>query len=149
MLIFSISYPDFIKFPYFVDLTQRGDRGWKEAQRQGEDGITLRNSVTSVQYQGNVGLDTRYVHAYPCLSHTPLEPNTRTRLVWNLKRVSNISARLVWIVRTNIDTRTSWYIHKLIPSQHCHVSSLELCPNELLFLEGEIEVEHMRVLLTK
>jgi hypothetical protein len=31
---FSISYPDLIKLPYFVNLTQRGDRGWKEAQRQ-------------------------------------------------------------------------------------------------------------------
>jgi hypothetical protein len=37
MLSFSISYPDFIKLPSFADLTQRGDRGWKEAQRQGED----------------------------------------------------------------------------------------------------------------
>jgi hypothetical protein len=34
--IFTISYPDLIKLPYFVDLTQRWDRGWKEAQRQGD-----------------------------------------------------------------------------------------------------------------
>jgi hypothetical protein len=32
-----MSYPDLIKFPYFVDLTQRGNKGggWKEAQREG------------------------------------------------------------------------------------------------------------------
>jgi hypothetical protein len=29
MLSFSISYPDLIKFPYFVDTTQRADRGAK------------------------------------------------------------------------------------------------------------------------
>jgi hypothetical protein len=37
MLSFIISYPDLIKLPYFADLTQRGDRGWKQAQRQGEN----------------------------------------------------------------------------------------------------------------
>jgi hypothetical protein len=36
MLDFSISYPDLIKFHYFTDLTQRGDRGIKEAQKQDE-----------------------------------------------------------------------------------------------------------------
>jgi hypothetical protein len=30
MLSFSISYPDLIKFPYFVDTTERGDRGERE-----------------------------------------------------------------------------------------------------------------------
>jgi hypothetical protein len=29
MLSFSISYRDLIKFPYFADTTERGDRGWK------------------------------------------------------------------------------------------------------------------------
>jgi hypothetical protein len=33
---FSISYPDLIKFPCFADLTPKEDRGWKEAQREGE-----------------------------------------------------------------------------------------------------------------
>jgi len=41
MLSFNISYPDLIKLPNFADLTQRGDRGWKEAQREGEDRMTL------------------------------------------------------------------------------------------------------------
>jgi hypothetical protein len=36
MLSFSISYLDLIKFPYFADLIQRGERGWKQAQRQGD-----------------------------------------------------------------------------------------------------------------
>jgi hypothetical protein len=34
-----------IKLPYFADLTQTGDRGWKEAQRQGEDRMTLRKTL--------------------------------------------------------------------------------------------------------
>jgi hypothetical protein len=37
----NISYWDLIKCPYFADSTERGDRGWKEAQRQGEDRVSL------------------------------------------------------------------------------------------------------------
>ncbi len=37
MLSFSISYLDLIKFPYFVDTTERGGRGEKE----GEERVTL------------------------------------------------------------------------------------------------------------
>ncbi len=37
MLSFSISYWDLIKFPYFVDITEEGDRGWKQAQTQQGD----------------------------------------------------------------------------------------------------------------
>jgi len=45
VLTFSISYWDLIKFPYFTDTSKRGGRGWKEAQRQGEDTVTLRISL--------------------------------------------------------------------------------------------------------
>ncbi len=45
VLSFSISYWDLIKFPYFTDTTKRAVRGWKEAQRQGEDKVTLRISL--------------------------------------------------------------------------------------------------------
>jgi hypothetical protein len=38
---FSISYWDLIKLPYFADTTKRGVRGRKEAQRQGENRVTL------------------------------------------------------------------------------------------------------------
>jgi hypothetical protein len=41
MLSLSISYWDLINFPYFADTTERGDRGWKEAQIQGADRVTL------------------------------------------------------------------------------------------------------------
>lgn len=41
MASFSISYWDWIKFPYYADTTEKGDRGWKRAQRQGEDTVTL------------------------------------------------------------------------------------------------------------
>jgi hypothetical protein len=37
MLSFRISYWNLVRFPYFADTTERGDRRWKEAQRQGED----------------------------------------------------------------------------------------------------------------
>ncbi len=36
MLSFSISYWELIKFPCFADTTERGDRGWKQAQSQGD-----------------------------------------------------------------------------------------------------------------
>jgi hypothetical protein len=46
VLNFSISYWDLIKkSPYFTDTTERGVRGWKEAQREGEDKVTLRISL--------------------------------------------------------------------------------------------------------
>jgi len=38
----SILCWDLIKCPYFVDTTERGERGWKRAQRQGEDRVTLQ-----------------------------------------------------------------------------------------------------------
>ncbi len=44
---FSISYPDLIKLPYFADREWR-DRGWKEAQRLGEDRMTLRKTLTII-----------------------------------------------------------------------------------------------------
>jgi hypothetical protein len=37
-----VSYWDLITCPYFVDTTERGDRRWKEALRQGENGVILR-----------------------------------------------------------------------------------------------------------
>jgi hypothetical protein len=36
MLSFSISYPDLVKFHYFVDLTQRGDQGGGSERRPEE-----------------------------------------------------------------------------------------------------------------
>jgi hypothetical protein len=34
-----------IKFPYFMDTTKRGVKGWKEDQRQGEDRMNLQISL--------------------------------------------------------------------------------------------------------
>jgi hypothetical protein len=39
---FNISYPDLIKFPYFIDTTERVVRAWKYTQRQGKGWVTLR-----------------------------------------------------------------------------------------------------------
>jgi len=70
MLIFQHFIPRWYKkLPYFADLTQRGDRGWKQAQRQGEDRITLRKTllpigklhvIVALQWRQNVFL-TRQV----------------------------------------------------------------------------------------
>jgi hypothetical protein len=53
-----VSYWDLIKFHYFAYTTERGDRirGWKQAQRQGEDRVTLQiNSImTLFRYQDMV-----------------------------------------------------------------------------------------------
>jgi hypothetical protein len=43
----SISCWDLLKCLYFVDTTETGDRGWNEAQRQGEDRVTLRITLLS------------------------------------------------------------------------------------------------------
>jgi len=56
MILNTISLPyktGPIKFPYFADITQREDRGLKQAQRQGEDGDFMDNSVTSIIRFGN------------------------------------------------------------------------------------------------
>jgi hypothetical protein len=45
-LSFSISYWDLIKFSHFADTTERGDRGWKQAQRHSEDRLILLILVT-------------------------------------------------------------------------------------------------------
>ncbi len=37
-------YWDLLKCLYFAETIKRGDRGWKEAQRQGEDRVTLPNN---------------------------------------------------------------------------------------------------------
>jgi len=34
-----------IKFPYFADTIEREDSGWKQAQRQGEDRVTLQMTL--------------------------------------------------------------------------------------------------------
>jgi hypothetical protein len=35
---------------YFADTTERGDMGWKEAQRQGEDRVTLQMTLLSYDH---------------------------------------------------------------------------------------------------
>jgi hypothetical protein len=44
-----ISYPDFIKFPYFANETERGVWVWKEAQRQGENRVTFWISLRGIR----------------------------------------------------------------------------------------------------
>ncbi len=44
MLSFSISYQDLIKFPYFADTTEKGDRG----ESRPKDRVTLPISLVCV-----------------------------------------------------------------------------------------------------
>jgi len=46
----SISYSDLIKYLYFADTVERGDRAWKEAERQGEDRVTLQITLIENWY---------------------------------------------------------------------------------------------------
>jgi hypothetical protein len=52
MLSCSISSWDLIKCPYFAETTERGDRGWNQAERQGEDIVTLRITLISLRTFG-------------------------------------------------------------------------------------------------
>jgi len=66
----SSQYWDLIKFPYFADTTERGYRGCNEAQRQGEDRVTLQITGTNFNssHAGNVGYPAKYlVCNCPCL----------------------------------------------------------------------------------
>jgi hypothetical protein len=42
MLNFDISYWDLIKYPYFADAIERGDRGWNEMGQGWKRGMTFR-----------------------------------------------------------------------------------------------------------
>jgi hypothetical protein len=48
-----VSYWVLIKLPYFADTTERGVRGWKEAQRQGEDWIWRISLICYTNYLWN------------------------------------------------------------------------------------------------
>jgi hypothetical protein len=43
----NISYWDSIKFPFFVNTTERQDKGWKQAQIDPEDRVSLRLTLIS------------------------------------------------------------------------------------------------------
>jgi hypothetical protein len=69
MLIFSISFPDLIKFPYFMDTPER--RVWGE--RRPKDKVTLQIILvfTLTRFKtftwGCVSVFDKYFH-WPCLS---------------------------------------------------------------------------------
>jgi hypothetical protein len=58
MLIFSISFPDFMKFPYFMDTPERRVWGCKEAQIQGDFTNNFSIYIYTPQniYTGRVGV---------------------------------------------------------------------------------------------
>jgi len=48
-----------IKLPYSVNLAQREDRGWKEAQRYGEDRATLRKTLACKKISNLTGYESK------------------------------------------------------------------------------------------
>jgi hypothetical protein len=58
MSSFSISYKDLVKFHYFADTTEGGDRGWKQAQRELENRLTLL--ITLIYATINITCSTLY-----------------------------------------------------------------------------------------
>jgi hypothetical protein len=71
MLGFSISYPDLIKFPYFADTTERGDRRRKQRRYGVKQRVTFQITLLSAEHcakkSGNVQrFDT---HLILCCSH--------------------------------------------------------------------------------
>jgi hypothetical protein len=110
MLSFSISYPDLIKLPYFADLTQSKRRQGvkREAQRQGEDRVTLRKTllyrpavVSSINNTGSndpTNLVQELRQKQPCTSFMPLSINTRVG--WVFQIVLGITTRrTLWGIR--------------------------------------------------
>jgi hypothetical protein len=51
MLSMSISYWDLLTRLYFADTTERGDREWKEAQRQGDDRVNGEESTLHTKHK--------------------------------------------------------------------------------------------------
>jgi len=77
MVSFSISYWDLIKFPYFADTTERGDRRWKQAQSQGD--VTTHTIVREKKFQAfsimkEKSYNSRICHPFP----KPKNPNLYT-----------------------------------------------------------------------
>jgi hypothetical protein len=61
-----------MKCLYFADTTEREDRGRKEAQRQGEDRVTLR--ITLLSYDNLIMLGHHlHWHQYNVLAHNTLD----------------------------------------------------------------------------
>jgi hypothetical protein len=48
LLVIGILYWDILNCLYFADTTERRDRGWKEAQREGENRVTLQITLWCV-----------------------------------------------------------------------------------------------------
>jgi hypothetical protein len=53
MLNLRISYPEIIKFPYFADTTERGDRGRKQRRWGETEGDFTDNSIVKTISHNN------------------------------------------------------------------------------------------------
>jgi hypothetical protein len=60
MLSFNISYPNLIKFPYFMDTIEKMVWEWKEAQRQSE---CIKNS-NIYTYMHNTCMNQLYISLF-------------------------------------------------------------------------------------
>jgi len=130
VLSFSISYWDLIKFPYFTDTTERGVRGWKEAQRRGEDWVTLWISLISRNKPANVG--------WVSLTHSIFRPFLKSKIrschfkwestIWKSMRYHKAS-NTIPIQKLSSEPWIQFsYLYRFIQTQinikmftHCHI----------------------------
>jgi hypothetical protein len=117
MLSFSISYWDLVKCLYFADTTEREDRGWKEAQRQGEDRVTLRItllfSINLSQMPVKVHLEYSHLIWVKTQEHCGRERcgygvSKLGKLHWTGGSVCNCD-RYCCIGKTCCETHDSWF----------------------------------------
>jgi hypothetical protein len=81
----SISYWDLIKCPYFDDTTERAYRGWKQAQRQGEDRVTLQITLLGVGFGHKRLACTMGIDVPRKSNRTPIKVLGSRKEVWSLK----------------------------------------------------------------
>jgi len=74
MLSFIISHPNLIKFPYFADTTERGDRGRKQKRYGVKQRVTLRIALLSGEHCTKKSANIQRFDNHPilCCSHKSL-----------------------------------------------------------------------------
>ncbi len=80
---FSISHPDLIKFPYFADTTERGDRGRKQRRYGMEQRMTLPITLLSAEHCAKKSANIQRFDTHPilCCSHKKIDAHPRCYFV--------------------------------------------------------------------
>ncbi len=131
MLSFSISLWDSMEFHYFADTTERADRGgWKQAQRQGEDRMTLRISLLfSFWLFISSQLLAKLVWNIPSLELLYRWPFLINYCSLPFSRSSKVDLESLWLGVSFIEVIGSYKVLLLCSLWFC----LNLEPNSVLF----------------